>query len=126
MLLEFAAFVWLRIKHPDLQRPYKVPLNTFWVTVLCIPPSVLLIIVMCLAAFKTIIICSIVVVVCFLLYPCIGYRKARECLKFAKLEKEVIVPTSEGHEQTEEDADLSYEPKEKDIVIDFQGKVGKE
>lgn len=47
-------------------------------------------------------------------------------MKFAKSEKEVIVPTSEGHEQTEEDVDLSYEPKEKDIVIDFQGKVGKE
>eukprot|EP00958_Prasinococcus_capsulatus_P020846 scaffold2761_cov391-Prasinococcus_capsulatus_cf.AAC.11 len=27
-LLEFSAFVWLRHKRPDLQRPFKVPLGT--------------------------------------------------------------------------------------------------
>lgn len=131
MLLEFAAFVWLRIKQPDLQRPYKVPLNTFWVAVLCIPPSVLLIIVMCLASLKTLIVSCAVVIVGFLLYPCIGYMKAREYLKFVKSDKEVIVPTSEGHGQTDEDSigllnDLSCEPKEKDILINFQLNVGKD
>ncbi|KAH0850945.1 LOW QUALITY PROTEIN: hypothetical protein HID58_095106 [Brassica napus] len=53
MLLEFAAFVKLRIKKPDLNRPYRVPLNTFGTLMLCLPPSLLLILVMVLATVKT-------------------------------------------------------------------------
>ncbi|KAL0422517.1 UNVERIFIED_CONTAM: putative polyamine transporter [Sesamum latifolium] len=38
MLLEFAAFIRLRIKRPDLHRPYKIPLETFGATILCCLP----------------------------------------------------------------------------------------
>ncbi|KAG4205700.1 hypothetical protein ERO13_A04G118900v2 [Gossypium hirsutum] len=56
MLLEFAAFIKLRIKKPDLHRPYRVPLETFGVTMLCLPPALLLVLVMCLASATTFII----------------------------------------------------------------------
>ncbi|KAL5053942.1 hypothetical protein RYX36_034624 [Vicia faba] len=54
MLVEFAAFITLRLKKPDLCRPYKVPLQTFWAAMLCLPPASLLILVMCLASLRTI------------------------------------------------------------------------
>ncbi|CAI8587293.1 unnamed protein product [Vicia faba] len=57
MLLEFAAFITLRLKKPDLCRPYRVPLQTFWAAMLCLPPASLLILVMCLASMRTIFEC---------------------------------------------------------------------
>lgn len=68
MLLEFAAFIKLRITNPDLYRPYRIPLQTFGVTVLCLPPSLLLILVMCLASFKTFVVSVIVIVLGFFFY----------------------------------------------------------
>ncbi|ERN03649.1 hypothetical protein AMTR_s00144p00042270 [Amborella trichopoda] len=94
MLLEFAAFVRLRIKKPDLQRPYKVPLETFGVIVLCMPPAVLLLLVMCLASFKTFIVSSFVIILGFLLYPSIEYAKQNRCVRFGS----TLVPSKQDHE----------------------------
>ncbi|KAM7265375.1 hypothetical protein ACFE04_003058 [Oxalis oulophora] len=82
MLLEFAAFIKLRIKKPDLHRPYKVPLGTLGVTLLCLPPAVLLVLVMCLASLKTFFISGSVVILGFFLYPSLVYAKARKLVKF--------------------------------------------
>ena len=38
LLLEFAALVWLRIKQPELARPYRIPFGTRGVIALCIAP----------------------------------------------------------------------------------------
>jgi len=75
MLLEFAAFIKLRITNPDLHRPYRIPLKTFGVTLLCLPPSLLLILVMCLASFKTFVFSVIVVVLGFFFYMMLLPRK---------------------------------------------------
>ncbi|KAJ0728428.1 putative polyamine transporter RMV1 [Helianthus annuus] len=58
MLFEFAAFIKLRLKKPDLHRPYKVPLKTFSATLLCVPPAFLLVLVMCLASARTFLLSS--------------------------------------------------------------------
>ena len=42
-LMEFAAFVWLRISAPELHRPYRVPLPTWGCALMLLPASVLLI-----------------------------------------------------------------------------------
>ena len=42
-LLEFAAFVWLRVKAPNLHRPYRVPLPTWGLILMLLPASVLLV-----------------------------------------------------------------------------------
>lgn len=39
-LIEFAAFVWLRYKRPDLHRPYEIPLGLAAVTVMLLFPTV--------------------------------------------------------------------------------------
>lgn len=82
MLLEFAAFIRLRIKKPDLYRPYKVPLQTFGVTMLCLPPTVLLILVMCLASIRTFIVSGAVIVLGFVLYPTLVHAKDRNWALF--------------------------------------------
>ncbi len=41
-LLEFAAFIWLRIKLPHLYRPFKVPLPTWACVLMLLPASTLL------------------------------------------------------------------------------------
>ncbi|RMZ56200.1 hypothetical protein APUTEX25_002390 [Auxenochlorella protothecoides] len=44
MLLEFAAFIWLRIKYPSLRRPYRVPLPLWGCAAMLLPASALLLI----------------------------------------------------------------------------------
>ena len=52
MLLEFAAFVWLRVKQPGLTRPYRVPPHLPAALVLCLVPSAFLVFVMAIAWWK--------------------------------------------------------------------------
>ncbi|KAE8008103.1 hypothetical protein FH972_004648 [Carpinus fangiana] len=82
MLLEFAAFIKLRIKKPDLHRPYRVPLQTFGVMMLCLPPSLMLVLVMCLASVKTFIVSGAVIVTGGLLYPTLVHAKDRKWARF--------------------------------------------
>ncbi|KAG0484055.1 hypothetical protein HPP92_012139 [Vanilla planifolia] len=82
MLLEFAAFIVLRIKKPELERPYKVPVNTFWAIIICIPPSFLLILVMWLASMRTLVVSVSVLLLGVILYPTFQYTKERKWLRF--------------------------------------------
>ncbi|GAB4813937.1 hypothetical protein N2152v2_000983 [Parachlorella kessleri] len=41
-LLEFAAFIWLRIKYPSLHRPYRIPLPTWGCVAILLPACMLL------------------------------------------------------------------------------------
>ena len=49
MLLEFASFLWLRRKLPEVKRPFSVPLGLPGLVVMCLIPSVFLIFVMTVA-----------------------------------------------------------------------------
>ncbi|XP_031130259.1 probable polyamine transporter At3g19553 [Ipomoea triloba] len=100
MLLELAAFITLRIKKPGLRRPYKVPLQTFGATMLCLPPMLLLILVMCLASPKTFFVSGIVIVVGFLLYPAVVQSKERFYFHFNTQDSSVI-SSSTGFEGQE-------------------------
>ncbi|KAK6136925.1 hypothetical protein DH2020_029331 [Rehmannia glutinosa] len=82
MLFEFAAFVKLRIKKPELHRPYKVPLETFGATILCLPPVFLLILVMCLASAQTYLVSGVVILLGFALYPALIHAKDRRWIEF--------------------------------------------
>lgn len=95
MLLELAAFIKLRIKKPDLNRPYKVPLQTFGATMLCLPPAALLVLVMCLASVKTFLISGIIVAVGFLLYPTLLQAKNRGWTKFILEQPAATLPDEE-------------------------------
>ncbi|KAL2460317.1 putative polyamine transporter [Abeliophyllum distichum] len=83
MLFEFAAFIKLRIKKPDLHRPYKVPVKTFGATMLCLPPVLLLVLVMCLASLKTYLVSGAVIVLGFFLYPAVVHAKEQKWVNFS-------------------------------------------
>ncbi|KAL0911513.1 hypothetical protein M5K25_019661 [Dendrobium thyrsiflorum] len=82
MLLEFAAFIKLRIEKPDLHRPYKVPVDTFWATFMCVPPAFLLILVMSLASIRTFIVSGTVFLLGIIFYPILQYVKVKKWIKF--------------------------------------------
>ncbi|WOL07798.1 putative polyamine transporter isoform X1 [Canna indica] len=82
MLLEFAAFIKLRINKPDLHRPYRIPVETFGAVIICIPPTILLVLVMCLASTRTFIVSGSVMLVGFLLYPVVEHMRNKMWVKF--------------------------------------------
>ncbi|CAI9104293.1 OLC1v1002934C1 [Oldenlandia corymbosa var. corymbosa] len=108
MLLEFAAFIRLRIKKPDLHRPYKVPLETFGATMLCIPPAFLLVLVMCLASLKTYLVSGTVIIFGFLLYPALVHMKNERWFQF----KTAGEPSGRFKNDLEDQPVASEEPEE--------------
>lgn len=83
MFLEFAAFIWLRIKNPTMPRPYKIPLGTVGVTLMCIPPSALLCVVLAIASLKVMIVSITAVLIGFLFYPGLEYLKNKNWMRFS-------------------------------------------
>ena len=51
-LTEFAAFIALRIKAPDLRRPYRIPLPTWACILMLLPASILLAVILILPVIK--------------------------------------------------------------------------
>lgn len=47
MIMEFIAFVWLRMQYPAASRPYKIPTGTVRAIIMCIPPTILICVVLC-------------------------------------------------------------------------------
>lgn len=52
MLLEFAAFLWLRRSMPELERPYRIPLRLPWLVGMCLVPAAFIVAVMCIGSLK--------------------------------------------------------------------------
>jgi len=73
-LLEFAAFIKLRISHRDMYRPYEIPLGTVGVCMLLLPASVFVIILMSLSSRLTWIVTGVAILIGWALYP--GLRLA--------------------------------------------------
>eukprot|EP01018_Ginkgo_biloba_P005310 Gb_18884 [translate_table: standard] len=92
MFLEFAAFIWLRMKSPTMPRPYKIPLGTVGVILMCLPPSVLLCLVLVVASLKVMIVSITAVIIGFLLHPCLGYVNKKNWMKFSSSSDLASVP----------------------------------
>lgn len=115
MLLEFAAFIKLRIKKPDLHRPYKVPFQTFGAIMLCVPPSLLLVLVMCLASLRTFLVSGAVIILGLFLYPVLVLVKDKNLMRFCPeepalpanfcLESHSVV--SQQHQEVADEASIS-------------------
>ncbi|KAJ0961441.1 hypothetical protein J5N97_000190 [Dioscorea zingiberensis] len=82
MLLEFAAFITLRMKHPRAQRPYKVPLGTAGVVLMLIPPTVLVFVVLAFASHKVMLVSMVAVLIGFALQPGLKYAERKRYLRF--------------------------------------------
>ncbi|KAM7274344.1 hypothetical protein ACFE04_029008 [Oxalis oulophora] len=82
MLLEFASFLWLRIKFPELKRPFKVPLRFPCLVGLCLVPSVFLVYVMTVASLKIVAMSVGLTIVGICWYFLVEFCKSRELLCF--------------------------------------------
>jgi hypothetical protein len=87
MLLEFAAFIWLQMKKPELVRPFRIPVGTVGVILLLLPATVLLIVVMCIASWKTVVISIAVSVLGFITYPALQHAKAKKWMQFLDVDE---------------------------------------
>ncbi|CAN6294923.1 unnamed protein product [Urochloa humidicola] len=83
MLLEFAAFIWLRIKRPDLSRPYRVPTRLPGAVALCVVPSAFLVFVMAIAGWKVYAISAAFTAAGVGVYYLMRFCKNRGCLRFS-------------------------------------------
>lgn len=83
MILEFIAFVLLRIKQPNAPRPYKIPVGTVGAIMMCVPPTIVIFVVLALASVKVMIVSLIAVVIGLVLQPTLKYLEKRRWLKFS-------------------------------------------
>ncbi|CAN6289310.1 unnamed protein product [Urochloa humidicola] len=83
MLLEFASFIWLRVKRPDMPRPYRVPARLPGAVALCVVPSAFLVFVMAIAGWKVYAISAAFTAAGVGVYYLMRFCKDRGCLRFS-------------------------------------------
>ncbi|CAA6659204.1 unnamed protein product [Spirodela intermedia] len=98
MIMEFVAFVKLRVEQPAASRPYKVPLGTTGCVLMLLPPTVLIFMVVSLAA----------VFFGFLLHP---FLKLAERRRWATFSSSSDLPALDGAPPREHD-DIANDDEE--------------
>ncbi|XP_026663243.2 polyamine transporter PUT1-like isoform X1 [Phoenix dactylifera] len=83
MLLEFVAFIRLRIKYPRASRPYKVPLGTIGCILMIIPPTLLIFVVLAFSSLKVMFVSLAAVIIGLVLQPCLRYVEKKQWLRFS-------------------------------------------
>lgn len=83
MLLEFVAFVKLRVKYPAASRPYKVPLGTTGAILMFTPPTLLIFVVLAVAPSKVMMISLLALIIGLVLQPCLCYAERKEWCTFS-------------------------------------------
>lgn len=97
MILEFLAFIRLRVKFPAANRPYKIPVGTVGAILLCIPPTGLICLVLALSSLKIMIISLIAVLLGVVMQPCLRYTDKKQWIKFSVTSELPEVPSAAGH-----------------------------
>eukprot|EP00268_Persea_americana_P062685 TRINITY_DN8055_c0_g1_i2.p1 TRINITY_DN8055_c0_g1~~TRINITY_DN8055_c0_g1_i2.p1 ORF type:complete len:488 (-),score=62.65 TRINITY_DN8055_c0_g1_i2:1036-2499(-) len=83
MILEFFAFIRLRMKYPTAKRPYKIPGGTIGAILLCIPPTILICVVLALSTLKVMVVSLVAVLIGLVMQPCLRYIDKRQWVKFS-------------------------------------------
>lgn len=83
MILEFIAFVLLRIKCPVASRPCKIPVGTVGAILMCIPPTILICVVLALSTVKVMIVSLFAVAIGLVMQPCLKYAEKKRWMKFS-------------------------------------------
>ncbi|CAH9148666.1 unnamed protein product [Cuscuta epithymum] len=93
MVLEFAAFIRLRIKRPHSvsPRPYKIPVGTVGAVLLCVPPTVLIGVVLAFSSLKVAVISLVAVVIGLVMEPCMKHIEKKK-MKWFKFSTNVDLP----------------------------------
>ncbi|PHT41933.1 Polyamine transporter PUT1 [Capsicum baccatum] len=100
MMLEFIAFVKLRIKYPAASRPYRIPLGTVGSILMCVPPTFFILVVMVLCSFKVMIVGFLAILVGLIMQPCLVYSDRKKWLSFSVSSE--LVDLQSGYHQVGE------------------------
>lgn len=91
-LLEFLAFLWLRIKYPDLNRPFRVPLSTMGCVAMLTPAMLLLGLMLLLpiiqGQWEVLVFTIAAVLVGSLLYPLLQYAREQGWCQYSSMTPE--------------------------------------
>ncbi|KAG5520351.1 hypothetical protein RHGRI_033054 [Rhododendron griersonianum] len=83
MLLEFASFLWLRKKMPEVKRPYKVPLPFFGLVIMCLVPSGFLVYIMAVASKAVCLVSALLTLVGIAWYFVMKFCKSKAWVEFS-------------------------------------------
>ncbi|KAA8539092.1 hypothetical protein F0562_025783 [Nyssa sinensis] len=100
MILEFIAFVRLRMKYPAASRPYKIPVGTVGAILMCIPPTILICVVLAFSSLKVMVVSLIAIIIGMVTQPCLKHVEKKRWIKFSTSSS---LPDLHGptHESTE-------------------------
>ncbi|KAL3645792.1 proline dehydrogenase [Castilleja foliolosa] len=87
MILEFIAFVRLRVIAPDLPRPYKIPVGTVGAALMCVPPSILICVVLAFSTLKIMVVSVVAGLVGLVLHPCLKHSEKKSWLRFSTVQE---------------------------------------
>ncbi|KAM1909383.1 hypothetical protein ACFX13_038141 [Malus domestica] len=82
MILEFISFIRLRVKYPATSRPYKIPFGTVEAILMCIPPTVLICVVLALSTLRVVIVSLVAILISLVMQPCLTYVERKRWIKF--------------------------------------------
>ncbi|KAJ6327031.1 hypothetical protein OIU78_014004 [Salix suchowensis] len=77
----FIFCIW--IKCPVASRPYKIPVGTLGAILMCIPPTILICVVLALSTVKVMIVSLFAVAVGLVMQPCLKYAEKKRWMKFS-------------------------------------------
>ena len=105
MYLEFASFLWLRKKLPELKRPYRVPLNIPGLVIMCLVPSAFLMLIIVFATKIVYLICGLMTVGSVGWYFLINYFREKKIFEFNQDVDHLDYVNEEQRPKHEEDHD---------------------
>eukprot|EP01025_Chloroclados_australasicus_P061586 TRINITY_DN8099_c0_g1_i4.p1 TRINITY_DN8099_c0_g1~~TRINITY_DN8099_c0_g1_i4.p1 ORF type:complete len:573 (+),score=31.66 TRINITY_DN8099_c0_g1_i4:175-1719(+) len=107
-MLEFVSFLYLRFKHPELQRPFRVPLPNWGCVLMLVPPMTLISYMLFMPfvqkSYTLLGVVLIFIVIGLVLYPLLMYSKRKGWLQFEdNLDSLIMKDLYEGYEQSPEE-----------------------
>lgn len=90
MMLEFASFLWLRLKFPDANRPYKVPMGMKGLAAMCSIPSLFLVYIICAVTASVYVVSIIMTLVGILWYFVMKFLREKKWLDFNDVGKKLV------------------------------------
>jgi amino acid transporter len=88
-VIEFVAFIQLRIRYGHVYRPYRIPLGTLGCVCMLILPTTFAIVMICISSLQTLIVAIVFILLGHVLYYILEYAKKYELCEFDVTSEEV-------------------------------------
>ncbi|KAM1784417.1 hypothetical protein ACFX15_036696 [Malus domestica] len=82
MILEFISFIRLKVKYPATSCAYKIPVGTGGAILMCIPPTILICVVLALSTLEIVVVSLVAILIGLMMQPCLTYVERKRWMKF--------------------------------------------